>query len=400
VRCLFVNDHIGAYGGVERYIFFVSAALEKRGFEVAYLHSRIGERTTAGHRQAWHVPEIEDTAGKLSDKAKEHVLEILTGWQPDVIYWHNFSHPGLLEFMLESKPVVIFQHTLDAVCPGGRKFFRSGKVCPIPMSVGCLIRAYLYGCATIRPWRLFGDYRRVRKMQALARRCEKVVVASRFVADRLAETGIPSDMVEIAPLFASPLAFSTKVTGPDSPNRIFCVGRFANGKGQAELLKALRNVESPYYLVLAGEGREKTKLEKLAARLPEGSYEIRNYLNENEMSAEYRKAAFIVFPSVLHEPFGLAGVEALAYGRAVIAFGGGGVPEWLIPNGDSPSGIIVPLGDVDALRFAIERALTDPEAVMEMGRTARTVAEGHFTLAKHADRIGPILKTAATKKSG
>jgi glycosyltransferase involved in cell wall biosynthesis len=399
LRCLFINDHIGAYGGVERYISLVSVALEKRGFEIAYLHTRIGQRTTAGRRQAWHVPDVEAHPRRLAGPVKERIREILDGWQPDVIFWHNLSHPGLLEFCLEIRPVVVFQHTLDAVCPGGRKFFPGGASCESTMGAACLLKPLYAGCASRRPWRLFGAFRGVRKMQSLMSRTAGIVVASEFMAGRLAEVGIPRESVEVIPLFASPRAFAAQMTDPESSNRLFCVGRFVPGKGQARLLEALRGVEQPFKLILAGEGPGRPELESLAAALPEGSVEMLDYLGEKRMSTEYVKAAFFVFPSILPEPFGLVGVEAMAHGRPVVAFGVGGVSEWLVPDGDVPTGVLVPCGDMEAFRSALGRMLSGPETVFEMGAAARRVAKKRFTLSRHAEKLLPLLQKAAKGKS-
>jgi glycosyltransferase involved in cell wall biosynthesis len=83
------------------------------------------------------------------------------------------------------------------------------------------------------------------------------------------------------------------------------------------------------------------------------SVEFVENLSGEEMAAEYARASICVVPS-LYEGFGLPVVEAMASGTPVIATDGGALPEVV---GDA--GVIVPAGDADALRTAIDALLRD-----------------------------------------
>jgi len=81
-------------------------------------------------------------------------------------------------------------------------------------------------------------------------------------------------------------------------------------------------------------------------------------------------ARFCVLPS-RHEAFGMAALEAMSRGKAVVATRSGG-PESFVEDG--VSGLLVPPGDVDALRGAMERLMRDGGLRRKLGRAARVRA--------------------------
>jgi glycosyltransferase involved in cell wall biosynthesis len=81
----------------------------------------------------------------------------------------------------------------------------------------------------------------------------------------------------------------------------------------------------------------------------------------------------VVHPSHA-ESFGLAVLEAMAAGKAVVAADTDG-PRLLIESG--VSGVLVPPGDVDALSAALARLLDDPAARAALGAEASLVGERH-----------------------
>lgn len=95
------------------------------------------------------------------------------------------------------------------------------------------------------------------------------------------------------------------------------------------------------------------------------------------VDALYRRASACCITS-RYEGFGLPAVEALARGTPVIAADGSALSEVV-----ADSGLLFPLGDVDALSDALDRVLSDGALRAELARKGRTRA-GELTWERSA----------------
>lgn len=109
-------------------------------------------------------------------------------------------------------------------------------------------------------------------------------------------------------------------------------------------------------------------------------------LNSSQLRASYAEAKVVVVPLL---PTDIdAGVnvilEGMAMGRPVISTRTTGQID-VIRDGDT--GVLVPPGDVEALRAQIEMMLNDPQAAEEMGRRARAYVEKYHRLEDFIEQI-------------
>jgi glycosyltransferase involved in cell wall biosynthesis len=84
-------------------------------------------------------------------------------------------------------------------------------------------------------------------------------------------------------------------------------------------------------------------------------------------------------------------LDAMMFGRPVICSDVPAAREYVI---DSTTGILVPPGDVDALRKTIRSLASDPALCDHLGRAARTLYEERFTFAAFAQRSCEIIARA------
>jgi glycosyltransferase involved in cell wall biosynthesis len=101
---------------------------------------------------------------------------------------------------------------------------------------------------------------------------------------------------------------------------------------------------------------------------------------------EMSEADAFVFPS-LFEGFALVILEAMAAGLPVITTPNTAGPD-LIKDGKE--GLIVPAGDVEALRTAMESLLNNPERARAMGRAAHEMAK-EYTWERYGERWEAML---------
>ena len=90
----------------------------------------------------------------------------------------------------------------------------------------------------------------------------------------------------------------------------------------------------------------------------------------------YKRIDVAVFPSMWQEPFGLVGIEAMAYARPVVAFDVGGVRQWLK---DGKNGIIVPERNTTLFASALDKLAQNPSLVKSLGENGRDFVRTNFT---------------------
>ena len=184
----------------------------------------------------------------------------------------------------------------------------------------------------------------------LVRRARIVVCASQALADDARRLGARD--VRVIP---SPVTIPDTVGEPDDPPHVLYVGRLSEEKGVRELAEAARGLP----LVVVGDG-------PLRPLFPDAV----GFVPPHELGPYYERAAVVVVPS-RREGYGMVAREALAHGRPVVATAVGGLVDAVE---DGVTGVLVPPGDVAALRAALERLLADPALRARLGAVGHEVA--------------------------
>jgi glycosyltransferase involved in cell wall biosynthesis len=127
------------------------------------------------------------------------------------------------------------------------------------------------------------------------------------------------------------------------------------------------------YLVIVGDGEERTSLEQRARETGFKSIRFCGFRNQSELPRFFDLATVFVLPSQ-HEPWGLIVNEAMNAGRAVIVSDEVGCQRDLITDG--VEGTVFPAGNVEALTDALRRTLATPETAPSMGRRALERIQG------------------------
>jgi glycosyltransferase involved in cell wall biosynthesis len=130
----------------------------------------------------------------------------------------------------------------------------------------------------------------------------------------------------------------------------------------------LRRDGHDLWLVIAGDGKEKAALQKLAHEQLTDRVQFVGKLPRDEIYRFYSAGDLFVFPGI-NESLGMVYLEAQACGLPVVAFENAGVPE-AVENGRT--GILVPLYDGDLFADAISRLLVRKELRRKMGKAARS----------------------------
>ncbi len=152
-------------------------------------------------------------------------------------------------------------------------------------------------------------------------------------------------------------------------------------KGQADFVAALGRLSTRFpnlYGVMCGPADEGSAYWRRLQRLVVEHHLEERLLIPGDVRPPLKDDLVAGSDIVVHpshaESFGLAVLEAMAAGKAVVAADTDG-PRLLIEDG--VSGVLVPPGDVDALSAALARLLDDPGARAALGAGAALVGERH-----------------------
>jgi glycosyltransferase involved in cell wall biosynthesis len=146
---------------------------------------------------------------------------------------------------------------------------------------------------------------------------------------------------------------------------VLCVAALFERKGIDVLLRALSSLsdEEPVPRVwIVGDGPERPRLERLAARL--GVDDRVRFLGRRDDVADLLTACDVYVQPSRHEGLGVAALEAMAAGRPVVASRTGGLAESVVHE---RTGLLVPAEDPAALAESLARLLEDPALRKRLG---------------------------------
>jgi glycosyltransferase involved in cell wall biosynthesis len=186
----------------------------------------------------------------------------------------------------------------------------------------------------------------------ILRRARVTLCASNALADAARELGAGEVRV-----IGSGVEVPPSIGQEAKPPEVLFAGRLSAEKGILDLVAAADNGMK---LTIVGDG-------PLRDRVP-GAL---GFVPHDQLGPLYGRAAVVAVPS-RREGFGVACAEAMAHGRPVVAGAVGGLLDLVVPE---ETGLLVPPGDVVALREALRRLLADEELRARLGANARRRAE-------------------------
>lgn len=383
-------------GGVAVYLRDLACALADAGHDVIVVHTDRKAPPVSPIVREVVVEKFADPQGNAEATAQRVVAAVET-FRPHVVHVHACNNFWLEQALRQRFPSIKTLHTYD-FCPADTKFhFALDRPCRHRTSALCVLRmAYKRCVLSRRPGVIWRLYRRAAAANRNNAQYLLLLVASEYVRRHAEQTGYPPQQVRTLPYF-------TPAPTPWAPRRspsgtIVFSGRLGPEKGLLLLLHALERLRGPWQLVVAGEGYERARAERLARRLGfQGRVAFRGWTDRATLQALYREATVMAMPSRWPEPFGLAGLEALAHGVPVVAFAVGGIPEWLE---DGQSGFLVTPYRLDVFADRLARLLDDPELAVKMGAFGREQVIRRFSAPSHVSRLIAIYEEVVQMRAG
>jgi glycosyltransferase involved in cell wall biosynthesis len=169
---------------------------------------------------------------------------------------------------------------------------------------------------------LFITYLRIWDKEA-ACRVDEFVAISDFVRARIKKYYERDARVIYPPVYTAKYHISEKID-----DYFLMVGRLVSYKRFDLAVKVFSAIKKP--LKIVGDGPERGRLEKISAK----NIKFLGLVSDYKMPEIYSRAQAVIFPQV--EDFGIVPLEAMASGRPVIAYRGGGALETIV---DGKTGI-------------------------------------------------------------
>lgn len=226
----------------------------------------------------------------------------------------------------------------------------------------------------IEVWRLLPFRKRI-----MLRRCDKVITVSRFTREKMIELyGIPPAKLTIlnncldpflpALVTAEKDACLLKKYGISTGDIVFMtLSRLASAeryKGYDHVLYSIKNLQQKYpsikYLVVGKyDNEEKLRLDKIIRELAlESQIIFTGFIPDSSLAAHYNIADLYIMPSK-KEGFGIVFIEALFYGKPVIAGNKDGSADAL---GNGKFGLLVDPDNEQEITTAIGKVLENTSA--------------------------------------
>lgn len=146
-------------------------------------------------------------------------------------------------------------------------------------------------------------------------------------------------------------------------NMILVVARLFRRKGVHFFIDAVRDLETDWDIVVAGDGPNANELKRQAAGMKH-RVKFVGFVDKTTLRGLYEQARIMVFPS-LQENFPMVLLEAMDAGCAVVTTDADGCAEVV-----KDSGIVVPKANASAIRLALRSLIDNPSLVNNLGKKA------------------------------
>lgn len=312
-----------------------------------------------------------------SREARKKITNLLDEIKPDIAHLHSIRHhltKSILPELAKRKiPVVWTLHDYKELCPN-TMFYDGNQICE-----ACKERKYFNvitkRCkkgslpASIITWLESS----INDLLNYNKHIDLFISPSQFLRNKFIEYGYQPRKVISLPNF---LAIDNFQPNYRHDNYLLYLGRLEKEKGIFTLLEGFKKVSSELpnlKLKIAGTGSIQNELAQQIAKQKFDNVELLGFKKGKELEDLTRDALGIVIPSECYENYPFSCLEAMAYGKPVIATRIGGIPEQVE---DGETGFLFKPFNAGELAEKIQLlASMSEEEVEVIGRKARKKIE-------------------------
>ncbi len=388
MKVLHINENYGVISGIEKYL----KCWDEWGREFGITNQIVEFVPPDQSSSEYLLSFFSEQALKLctgADRAEKAnaTLKAIAEFDPDLTVFHNFYKQVEQEVIRNGVASAKVIHDNYFLCLRGHGFeLLTGKSCYRRLGAQCLIRCGGLGRDQDGRMRFHRLARRKQELRLL-NNFSFFLTPSQYMKTQLVKNGVDAGRVHVFP----PLLGSAPRTqnGSDDGKTILFCGRIDRGKGIDMLLEAVRHVRQEHRLRIVGAGKDLDKYKRIVQEsgLAENT-KFLGRLHGEDVENEYGNAAVIAVPSRMPEAFCFSGIEALMWGKPLVAFRCGAIEEWL---SDGIVGYAIENGNTQQFGQKLDELLQNRELRERMADAGRKYLETSFSIKgkgqEFADRL-------------
>jgi glycosyltransferase involved in cell wall biosynthesis len=382
MKILLVHNEYGKFSGEEAVVENLSQLLNENGHEVAHFRRSSAEipQMFLGNVRAFFN-------GIYSLSSRSNMSRYLRNHKPDIVHVHNvfpLISPSVLGPCRQAGiPVLMTVHNYRLACPSGLHMAANQvcEKCRDGREYWCLLNnceAHLF--------KSLGYALRnyvARKLRLFKRNVTIYACITQFQKQRLIAEGFSEQRLAVLPNFTGKVdANGANVLG----SYVGFIGRVSSEKGVDTLMRAAEILPDISFKA-AGAYEKMPDLPKRAV----GNFEFLGAISRVNVGRFYSHSRLVVVPSIWFEGFPNVIVEAMMYGKPVIASRIGGIPEIVADDAEI---LLFEPGEADDLAEKIRYLWDRPQLCRKIGQTFREKAVREYSPQKYYERLIAVYKKA------
>lgn len=391
MRVLIVQTYHYFRGGDATYGFSLANLLRKNGHQVNFLGMKHPLNLPCEDEKFFvdYIDFREANANKniingikvlsrsiYSTHVREKFKEIIRDKKPDIIHIQNLHGHITPSILLEAKkqniPVVMTLHDYKFICPNTH-LLSHGEICEScegEKFYNCLIKRCKkssYSASFVAVLEAYSH-----KLIGIKNLVDIYISPSEFLKNKFIQYGWKENRIEVINNFLISERFNN--SSKTNSNYVLYLGQLEPWKGVSTLLKAAMELPQINFKLL-GNGSFKDELIKRKGDYALNNVEFEGFKTGEELNQIIQKASIVVVPSECYENYPYSIMEAMAFGKPVIASNIGGIPELVTNN---RTGNLFEKGNFIELKYKISNLCNDKKRLLEYGQNAFEFASNNL----------------------
>lgn len=408
MKVLLVSEYFSPkiFGGGEISAELLAKNLAKNGLDVSVLTSyspglekfevkdgiKIYRRLRTGENPTSFLQNLKrKIIFPVSEKKELKKLEKEKGY--DVIHFLNTT--SIIDYRTTAKKIATI-NSYGNFCPKGNLFYKDREVCSgcnFFKYMPCLISSEYSGKLKLKfylkynPLFWFISYINYKKRKKVLRDMDEFIIVSNFIKNLLIGEDIKQEKIHKIPSIVDIEDSEKEYKIGKSGGEVIVtyMGNLEKIKGVSLLIKAFNEIRySKAKLLIVGDSPEKRNLEKISGN----NVKFLGKIGYKFLPSIYRQSDIIVLPSLWPEPLSRVLLEALYFGKPIIATNVGGNSEVVI---DGENGFLVE-PKIDEMKGKLEILIKNEERRDIMNRKSRELFIRRFNPVEIINDITKVYK--------